>query len=455
MKREIEQHSQIKREDLLEEAYFESLLDAAFAKGLLPEVHLQRIQSECISLLGKKTEKFLMGDSSSIPMEKASHLMDSIFFTLSLWCKRYSTPSLALEDLQKEPVESFYQRGRKRIDTVVSITKIKHQKLLHALIKTQNTCYKETLKEGILGFFKLYDPEFSAQEIHITADYPLFYPMTKLKGIEFIADYLEKAHCENSFCAHFSPKAIHRLLLGYDRNYESLIFNLYEPILLSCIGCVLVKKEAISLSLTKGDLLFLTSTFSHREEGEIERILKYAIALVHQRIHFKKELYAYLLGSVSVLTPKIKIAAKNDLLHQIFVVAYDREATTKMTFTLGKKMDNDLYKKLVEEIFTLKTWEEKKKLIEATITSLEDLIDISKDAHLTKEEILVFISQLGLQELAVLSKYFSFLFPLVKREENPLFEQGIFEECLHRFLFTLPKDKQALLEEVVHSLTIG
>ena len=99
-----------------------------------------------------------------------------------------------------------------------------------SLVETDNYTYNATIVDAVTGFFKIYNADFEAHEIHITADYPLCNPIKNLVGIEFIEKYLESVHYENLFSNYFHSEKITDLLNGYDRNYQELIFNIYEQI---------------------------------------------------------------------------------------------------------------------------------------------------------------------------------------------------------------------------------
>ncbi len=166
--------------------------------------------------------------------------MTSILFTVGLWLKTYPGPDDAVKALQNNPIDELYQKGRKRIDVLLRATKALHTKLLHELIETPNVFYSATLVDAILGFFKLYDPDYAAQEIHITADYPLFNPMPRLAGIEFIKTYVAGAYYENQFCSRLPAEYIHNFLRGAVESYkglgyEELLINIYEHVLAAAL----------------------------------------------------------------------------------------------------------------------------------------------------------------------------------------------------------------------------
>jgi hypothetical protein len=246
MKNGLEKPRVIKRELLREEDYLQSLLEQAHEKGLLAESELERLQYECLALLAYKTERFNAGDSSSIRVEKAQSIMESIFFTIGLWLKTFPNPDDAVIFLQREPIEEIYNKGRKRIDTMLKATKTLHAKLLLELIETPNVFYAATLKDAILGFFKLYAPDSTAQEIHITADYPLFNPMPRLAGIEFIKAYVAAAYYENRFCGRFPAETIHRIMNERVPAYKGLgcgelLTNIYGHVLKAALTDIMTK----------------------------------------------------------------------------------------------------------------------------------------------------------------------------------------------------------------------
>lgn len=108
----------------------------------------------------------------------------------------------------------------------------------------------------------MYRPQFSAHEIHITADYPLLAGRPDLDGIEFIEQYLRCFEAENSFCKQFQPQDIHELLCGLTQDYQSIPMNLFEFVSLSALGLVMLKRRPQRLNLSKEDIEILYSVHS-------------------------------------------------------------------------------------------------------------------------------------------------------------------------------------------------
>lgn len=95
-----------------EDHYFLSLLEQAFEKELLNGSDIERLQFECLSLLAKKIERYTFGESSSVRVEAAQKIMESILFTVSLWLKTFKNPDDALAELLAEGIDAIYQKGQ-------------------------------------------------------------------------------------------------------------------------------------------------------------------------------------------------------------------------------------------------------------------------------------------------------------------------------------------------------
>lgn len=315
---DVEITSKIKRETLNCENYVQSLLEQAYLEHLLSDIELEQIQLDCLALLSKLTERFNNGNSSSIRVEKAQDILLSTMFTVGVYLKTF-LPDEAVAMLQKDGIESAYTQGRKRIDRLIKQTKMRHYALVGRLLPTKNTFYNDTIVGGIMGFFKLYNPEFTAHEIHITADYPVYNKTERLLGIEFIAQYLDQLYYENAFCTHFTADNIHRLLRRYDACYEDLLFNLYEPILTTALGCSIAGTDAAELVITSAVQGYLCRQFDGKDTAQIAKMLAYALVQLGENLSFSENLMKYVSRSLPQLAAVIESRAKSCTLDQMFL----------------------------------------------------------------------------------------------------------------------------------------
>lgn len=443
--RNIEKISRIKKETLKSEHYFQSLLEQAYLEGMLSDTQLEKIQFDCLSLLAKQTERYNNGDSSSIREEAAQNLLTSIMYTIGVWLKTYPDPDEAVAAVQKGDIYTLYNKGRERIDLMVKSAKMLHSLIIDNLIQTKNVFYHSTIVDGIKGFFKLYYPEFAAQEVHITADYPVHHQMEKLAGIEFIQKYLECIYYENLFCSQFSAEDVHHLLCGYDEHYEHILFNIYEPVLCAAIGCILSGSNVHSLAMAPSSMKILNDLFNGKTRIEIEEILMEAVGQLSTRMELTEHLKQYLIGSLPQIAAAVENAVLLQGLDRVFLLPEYPENNTRLIFSFGEKMDDEKYRMILEEIMQCRYLSDKKALIKKEIRSLADLEDILSDAELCEEEILSILGDLSPVEIAALVKKYTM--PSESEHYGMIESQITLSECLQKYLAALPVKQQNLIKQ--------
>jgi len=443
MTNNLEKISIIEKEKLSDEFYFQSLLEQGYSKGLFTDSDIERLQYDCLAFLAHKVERFNAGDSGSIRVEKAQDILASNMFTIGLWLKTYQNPDDAIMAIRNEQIAELYQKGRKRIGTMVAVTNAVHSKILQQLVDTKNVFYDATIVDGIKGFFKLYYPDFGAHEIHIAADYPIYNAIPKLAGIEFIHAYLNAIYYENRFCLNFSPDDIHHLLCGYEENYQDLLMNIYEPVLTAAIGCVLAGTDAHTLDISENGAVYLNRFFVGKSKNEILATIQNAAHELKHIFNFPHELELYIQRSLSDIADKIEIAVREQSLDHVFYTPSYPEHKPKLYFSFGDKMDNEQYRKVVKEIMQSRFPQDKIAIIKEQIHSLADLEDVLLDAELAHEEIKAILYELSLPEIAALSKKYSVISEIetIEFREN----EQVLRECLNDYVSALSQEQRELL----------
>lgn len=71
----------------------------------------------------------------------------------------------------------------------------------------------------------------------------------KYDGIEFIEKYLQSISYENELCNTFLPEDIESLLTRYSTEYRNLVINVFQLVLIECVGCVIGEDECIKLKV--------------------------------------------------------------------------------------------------------------------------------------------------------------------------------------------------------------
>ena len=241
------------RANLDERNYLPSLLGAALDKKQIGEETVQKLQGSLLNVLAVRCREYTGGKSGSVRTATAEGILQSIVFTIGIWLKEFDEPDAALHALLQTGAGEAYGAGLQRLRKIVRSTRTYYELMKRQSIYTDNYAYNATLTGGITGFFQLYNPEFFAQELHITADYPVALFPEGYQGIEFIRLYLQRWKWENSFCRAFPSGSVKRALTLYAiaccDTVENMMGNLFEIVLSAALSCA-VSEEAAGLEPT-------------------------------------------------------------------------------------------------------------------------------------------------------------------------------------------------------------
>lgn len=449
MRHELDRIQTIESARLCEEFYVESLLEEAQEQGLFSSSDKERVQYECLCLLAGHAKRFHSGESSSIRIEDAQCIMGSILFTIGVWLKTYPAPDDAVNALKTEKMEDIYRKGRGRIDGMLAGAKANHEQLVQELMVSENVYYRSTLDDGISGFFKLYDPEFGAQEIHITADYPLYNPAPKRAGIEFISAYLKAAACENQFCRYFAPEDVQHLLCGYAKDYRELPFNIYEVVLTAALGCCMAGTDIRRLNISESGQTRLINKFTPMAFGDILETLQRVAGALNRQFAFSQELFLYVEDSLPLIAGNIRASAQRKMLDRVFSLPDLSDHKSKVVFSFGKKMPDKNYRSVIEEIGQCRFSQDKINIVRERVHTLADLEDVLLDAEWTQGERKAILGGLHLTEIAALLKKY----PPGEFDSTVLREQAL-TSCLNQYVAGLPANKQAAVQNMCQNMTI-
>lgn len=437
----------IDRGELNEEFYFKSLLKEAYLKGILQQTDIERIERESFELLRKICNKYTSGDSSSIRIERAEGIMESNFYIIGLYLKTINSINRAIKEVKEESIFQLYHRGRVIIENRIKYAKRIYYMVINNRVKIDNYTYNATIIEGIKGFFKIYDSQFEAQEIHITVDYPVCNSIKDLVGIEFIIKYLESIYYENDFCKHFPEDRIILLL----QEYNDLIFNIFQQVLTNALGCSLLKIDFRYLNLSNLQVEGLYSIFLDKNQEEIEEMLKIECNNLIKEFSINDINYIkYIEKSLSKISFNIYNGVKIRKLKNVFIEFRYKDEENKIKFSFGKRMDNEHYRKIVDEIIQCRFIEDKISIIKESIKSLGDLEDLILDGELTVEEIEKILKTLDKFEVAALGKRYLNLSEIDEVSEKELnLKRGI-----QRFLNNLSKEDKIDFQNILKTIIL-
>lgn len=426
--------------------YFRSLIEQARYCGLLSDQEFSEIQNDLLLMLAEQTYKWSRGESSSIPTEKAQEIMASILFVLGVQLKSCQSPEQAVGMLKSKPLKAQFENGLKLIRRKLAISRRLQKGISDHLLDTPNVYYRSTIADGISGFFKLYRPQFSAHEMHITADYPVFMGRPDLDGVEFIEKYLRCIQAENAFCICFAAQDIHHLLCGLTPDYRSVPLNIFEPVLLSALGLILRNRSPKQLDLNEYDISSLYHLFDRQSEDEVRECLKKALSSLNEEMNLPQNSMQYASLCIPKLTAIILNAVKLKTLDKVFLIPAYPEQEPRITISYGDRMNDTDYQKLVDQIIQAGSSEEKVTLILNEVHSLADFLDIMSGTELYEDDFELLINRLPLLVFAMLLSQYPNDDFLDRESERLLFT------ALQKRKQRLSTDELSQLEQITNAL---
>ena len=197
--------------------------------------------------------------------------MKSITFTIGVHLKSFEDNEKAINELINIGVKKCLECGENGLKRMVKSSRMFYEQLKNSAVNIDNEIYNSTLFGGLEGFFKLYDTEFFAHEINITADYrTMIYPIG-YHGIEFIRRYMEYIYIENKICKRFDERKIKRLLAYYAVDYESTVrdmeLNICSVVLANATACYIAGENIFSLNVSENGKKKVSEYFSETGNG--------------------------------------------------------------------------------------------------------------------------------------------------------------------------------------------
>ena len=348
---DIEKRHIINRHNLSGEFYFNNILQEGYTCGLLNKSDLENIQLQCISLLSYKSERYNMGESSSIRVETAERILKSNLYSIGLYLKSLPHPDYAVKELKTVRISELYDRSRKLVDTRFQVAKRVYNMCQKNKLDTLNYSYNSTLSENGIGiFFKSYDLEYEAHDTPASIDYQLCDPVNDLVGVEFIQKYLENLYLENEFCMNFEAENIHYLLYGYHKGYTELLINVFEQVLTTAVGCSLANRNIIELNISEEDVKNIIEKLRKYDNNTLILNIYKAAKDIFEKLNITNiSLKKYVEKSLSKIITNIENAIKLNTLSKVFVTSVNPNLEPKIHFESGVKMDDEEYRRLIEE----------------------------------------------------------------------------------------------------------
>jgi hypothetical protein len=363
------------------------------------------IQSRLWSLIARQTEAYTMGDSSSVRIETAQELLESICYVISL--RLESGGEAVIEELlRNENYEVLYRAGLKEVEARVGVGRALLKEAQDEALAIDHISYHDTLKELAL-FFRRYNYRIFAHEIPCSIDYQLFQAVPDgKKGIDYINEYLGRLILENKFVRTFSEEIVILLLKGYCPDYREQLINIYEPVAYNAFALTLLGEEVRSLDVSKDARLRLYQLLVTKKDT-VPALLEHAAEQICRSLCITVEpLTAYLRETAAELWSRINAITRPAQLEGIFPSLYREKPKRTHTerFIDGEMMDNEMLRSLIDEMGNCRFVSDKIDMVRQNIRSLRDYAEVL-NVCFWDEECTELFKTLGNEERSLLLRY--------------------------------------------------
>ena len=388
---------------LSQEQYFQDFFQTACRKKLLNEEEIIRIQTGVLEVFTKEANRYTNDESSSIPVETAQSLLQSITFSMGSYLKNFADVGTQLKILKEKEMFTLFLSGQKTVEQRYEAARELFRRLTDGLMRIDLIAYQDTIREGLPKFFHDYNVEFAAHENAGDIDYPSFVTVTDLLGVEYMEEYLRRLYLENEFLNYFSAADINHLLIAFDREARHMLINVFELVLINALGCKLLEKEVRILDISAQENVWLREILSKLSTEAREKQLRQAFSALAKELALSEDLTDYVLPELPTLSDRLSHHLdRNTLSH--FFISYENAWQEAYEFLEeGEIMEDHKLRQLIERIENTDVIADKVNLILQEVRSTTDLIELLEECFYDGDYEEVF-GLLGEAELHMLEK---------------------------------------------------
>ena len=280
------------------------------------ESEQEKLTGRLWELLKMQAGKYNGIDSTSITIEKAQDILESMLYTIGVAIEN----GAAKEEILNGSLSLLLDRGRVILKGKQKSVKVEWKLLCRELPRIPNVYFLSTM-ENLGLFFDSYDIYFAAHHTSESIDYWPLCPIPEtVKGISYIEEYIHRIQIENDYLNCFEREDVISLCEKYVPDYREALFNLCEPVLTNAIGLSLIGKEVQGLHISAAQREDIYQMLIGRTEKEICDMIKESVLSACRQIGMTAENETdYLIGAATGLGARIREALKHRDLSGIFL----------------------------------------------------------------------------------------------------------------------------------------
>ena len=280
---------------------------------------LQILLPRLWTLLGKQTERYNMGDSTSVTVEVAKELLASLWYTITLAMDENHTP---YGRLLSDELMPFVKQGQTILQDKLEAAKRLWEMVCRTAPEIQNSYFTDTLR-GIGDYLRHYDPYYFAHRKPLCIDYPLLNaPSETIFGLTYTEEYLKCMLAENLLIHGFEKNAVICVLQTIAPDYQEYYLNLCEQSITNALGLALIRKNVRTLNLgyeEQAEILEMMQNRSSEKQRELLHVA--ALSICDQMDITDKWIMDYVTSFSDTLLPRIEAALERVDLSHIFITS--------------------------------------------------------------------------------------------------------------------------------------
>ncbi len=333
--------------------------------------------NDLMLMLTDKYRKYTSNDHSSISVEKAQQLMDSILYCINGYLNSVNVDSNSITTSDYNSANALYERGLELEKENFSYAKELLINIKNTALKIDNMSYQDTIFGGLDIFFKKYDVLYAAHETPADIDYQLCFEVIDCTGVEYILKYLEQLYIENIFCNKFDEKDIKALLMGYNQDYRVMLLNFFEVVLQNILGLELISSDILRLNIYAEDRLILQEMLENLDLFELQDKLLIALDSILDKLDIKDYgQVEYAKKATIKISYDIKHCISIKKIDKIFITSDYTKDEVASTYKDGVQMSSKELRKFISEMQECRFTSDKIAMIKSSVHSLRDLIDV-------------------------------------------------------------------------------
>lgn len=277
------------------------------------------LTSRLMELLAWQTQRYTMGESTSVTVETAQELLNSLWYTLTVAADEMHT---SYKRLLTDDLRPLAAQGQKILRDRLEQTKRLWTAVCKSAPPVENAYYSDTLR-GIGNYIKRYDLYYFAHQKPPCIDYPLLIPADEaLQGLDFTGRYLKNMLTENLILHRFDKDAAISVLCAAAPDYQEHYLNLCEQPLTNAFGLALIGKDGRKPYICREEQQMITETLRGRDGEKRRRLLCASANTLCDTMQIANaHLREYAAAFAESLLPRIEAAMTGGELSNIFIAA--------------------------------------------------------------------------------------------------------------------------------------